>query len=79
MSSAAPLRQQLSAFKAMDTNVSVNLSHVEFIDSAGAGAVIEAVTEARQSSTWCVLVEPKMPYQTRRVFDLLKKVGGVEI
>jgi anti-anti-sigma factor len=79
MSSAPELRRRLRAFETRNTNVSVDLSHVEFIDAAGAGAVIDAVTHASQSSTWCVLLEPKMAYQPRRVFDLLKEAGDVEI
>jgi anti-anti-sigma factor len=75
ISTALTFRRRLRALEAANTNVSVNLSHVEFIDCAGARAVIDAVAQSCRSS-WCVLVEPNMPYQPRRLFDLLKAAGA---
>src|SRR5436305_14962067 len=74
MSTALTFRRQLRALKAANTHVYVDLSQLEFIDCAGAHAVIDAVAESRHSA-WCVQVEPNMAERSRRLFDLMKAAG----
>jgi anti-anti-sigma factor len=74
IATALTFRRRMRALRAAHTNVSLDLSQLEFIDCAGAYAVIDAVAESRQSA-WCVQVEPNMAEQARRMFDRMKATG----
>ncbi|HEX4671036.1 MAG TPA: STAS domain-containing protein [Solirubrobacteraceae bacterium] len=74
IATALTFRRRLRALKAANINVSLDLSHLEFIDCAGAQAVIDAVAESRHGA-WCVQVEPNMAEQAIRLFDLMKAAG----
>jgi anti-anti-sigma factor len=74
VSTALTFRRRLRALKAANTPVSLDLSQVEFMDSVGARAVLDAVAASRDG-TWAVEVEPRMSRQARRCFDLLKAAG----
>src|SRR5205823_1618114 len=65
---ALTFRRRLRALKASNTRVYLDLSQVEFIDSAGAHAVLDAVAASRQGASR-VEVEPHVSDQVRRYFD----------
>lgn len=69
VSTALTFRRRLRALKAENTHVCVDLSQLEFIDSAGARALNDAVADSRQGR-WCVQVAPNMSVQARRFFEL---------
>lgn len=71
---AQSLRHRVRALASTNTNVSVDLSHVDFIDSAGIRALDGAIADARHGG-WRVEVEPNMSHQARRIFDLVKAAG----
>jgi anti-anti-sigma factor len=62
-------RRRLRALMTTNTDVFVDRSHVDFIDSAGVRALDDAIADARRGR-WRVEVEPDMSHQARRVFDL---------
>jgi anti-anti-sigma factor len=74
ISTALTFRRRLRALRAANTPVYLDLSQVEFIDSAGAHAVLDALTASRHG-TWRVEVEPHVSDQARRYFDLLRAAG----
>lgn len=74
VATALTFRRRLRGLKASNTPVYLDLSQVEFIDGAGAHAVLDVIAAARQG-TWRVKVEPHMSVQARRYFDLLKAAG----
>jgi anti-anti-sigma factor len=74
VSTALTFRRRLRALKASNTPVSLDLSQVEFIDSAGAHAVLDTIA-ASHEGTWRLEVEPDVSDQARRYFDLLKAAG----
>jgi anti-anti-sigma factor len=69
------LRRRLRALKATSTNVSVDLSRLDFIDSAGIHALHDAIADT-EPGRWRVEVESRMSDQARRVVDLVKAAGG---
>jgi anti-anti-sigma factor len=74
VSTALTFRRRLRALRAANTPVCLDLSQVQFIDSVGARAVLDAVAASREG-TWRVEVEPRVSAQTRRCFDLINAVG----
>lgn len=74
VSTALTFRRRLRALRVANTPVFLDLSQVEFIDIAGARAVLDAVAGSRDG-TWRVEVEPQMSAQARRCFDLVKAAG----
>lgn len=74
ISTALTFRRRLRALKAANTPVFLNLSEVEFIDSAGAHAVLDALTASRETA-WQVELEPQISGQCKRYFELLKAAG----
>jgi anti-anti-sigma factor len=74
ISTALTFRRRLRAFRARNTPVHLDLSQVEFMDSMGARAVLDAVAASR-GSTWRVEVEPPLSHQPRRCFDLARGAG----
>lgn len=74
VSTALTFRRRLRALRAANKRVSLDLSEVEFIDSAGAHAVLDAVAASRKGP-WRVVVEPHVSAQARRYFDLMKAAG----
>jgi anti-anti-sigma factor len=70
-STALTFRRRLRALKASNTGVYLDLSEVEFIDSAGADVVLDAIAESRQG-TWRVEVERNVSDQARRYFDSIR-------
>jgi anti-anti-sigma factor len=74
VSTVLTFRRRLRALRAANTPVYLDLSQVEFIDSVGARAVLDAVA-ASHEGTWCVELEPRMSDQARRCFDLIKAAG----
>lgn len=74
VSTALTFRRRLRGLNASNTPVSLDLSEVEFIDGAGAHAVLDVIAASRQGM-WRVEVEPDMSHQARRYFDLLKSAG----
>ena len=74
ISTALTFRRRLRALRAANTPVSLDLSEVEFIDSAGARAVLDAVAASRKSP-WRVEIEPAISEQARRYFDLMRAAG----
>jgi anti-anti-sigma factor len=74
VSTALTFRRRLRGLKASNTPVYLDLSQVEFIDGAGAHAVLDAIA-ASQHDMWRIEVEPNMSDQARRYFDLLKSAG----
>jgi anti-anti-sigma regulatory factor len=52
----------------------VDLSQLEFIDSAGAHALKDAIGQS-QEGHWRVEVAPSMSDQARRFFDLMTAAG----
>jgi anti-anti-sigma factor len=74
ISTVPTFRRRLRALRAANTPVSLNLAEVEFIDSAGAHAVLDALTASRHG-TWRVELEPELSDQARRYFELLEAAG----
>jgi anti-anti-sigma factor len=74
ISTALTFRRRLRALRATNTPVSLDLSELEFIDSAGARAILDAVAASR-NGTWRVEIEPKLSDQARRYFELMKAAG----
>ena len=74
VSTALTFRRRLRALKESNTPVYLDLSQVEFIDSAGAHAVLDAIAASRQG-TWRVEVERNLSDQARRYFDLIEATG----
>jgi anti-anti-sigma factor len=72
---ADAFRRRLRALKATNTNVSVDLSHLDFIDSAGIHALDDAIADTR-GCTWRVEIEPRVSDKARRVLDLIKAAGA---
>jgi anti-anti-sigma factor len=71
---ALTFRRRLRALKATDTHVRVDLSQLEFIDSAGARALDDAIAESRQG-TWRVELAPSISDPARRFFALTEAAG----
>lgn len=74
ISVALTFRRRLRSLKRASTNVCVDLSELEFIDSTGAHTLNDALAEARQGS-WRVEIAPEMSDQASRFFDLLAAAG----
>jgi anti-anti-sigma factor len=74
LSTASTFRRRLRALKATNTHVCVDLSQLDFIDSAGAHALDDAIADSRQG-TWRVEVAPSMSGQARRFFALTEAAG----
>lgn len=74
ISTAVMFRRRLRAVRATNTPVYLDLSRVEFMDSVGARAVLDAVAASHESS-WCVEVAPPLSHQPKRCFDLMKAAG----
>lgn len=74
VSTALTFRRRLRALRAANTSVYLDLSQLEFIDIAGARAVLDAVAASREGM-WCVQVEPRVSDQARRFFDLMNAAG----
>jgi anti-anti-sigma factor len=72
ISTALTFRRRLRALKAAHTHVSVDLSQLDFIDSAGAHALTDAIAESRQGE-WRVEIAPNMSGQAKRFFDLSRR------
>lgn len=70
------LRERLQALRDEKSNVRLDLSSLEFIDSRGARVIIDAMNDA-QADHWRVALEPEVTPQVRRLFALLK-ASGVE-
>jgi anti-anti-sigma factor len=73
-STALTFRRRLRALRAENTPVILDLSQVEFIDSAGAHALLDAAAASRQG-TWRMKVEPHLSAQVKRYFELLRAAG----
>jgi anti-anti-sigma factor len=67
-------RRRLRALMATNTHVRVDLSHLDFIDSAGAHALDDAIVDSRRGGRH-IEVDPNMSHQARRFFDLTKAAG----
>jgi anti-anti-sigma factor len=74
VATALTFRRRLRALKAKNTHVCVDLSQLEFIDSAGAHALNDAITQS-QEGDWRVEVAPSMSVQAKRFFDLMTAAG----
>lgn len=74
ISTALTFRRRLRALRASGMPVCLDLSEVEFIDSAGAHAVLDALAASREDA-WRVELEPNMSDHARRYFELLKAAG----
>jgi anti-anti-sigma factor len=74
LATALTFRRRLRALKASNSRVSLDLSEVEFIDSAGAHAVLDAVAASAQGPGR-VEVEPEVSDPVRRYFDSTKAAG----
>ncbi len=74
ISTALSLRRRLRALRAANTPVCLDLSQVEFMDSVGARAVLDALASSRES-TWRLEVEPPLRRQAKRCLDLTKARG----
>jgi ABC-type transporter Mla MlaB component len=68
MSTALTFRRRVRALKADHTHVCIDLSQLEFIDTAGARALEDVLTDSRHGS-WRVEVAPNMSCQATRFFD----------
>jgi len=77
ISTALAFRRRLQAVRAANTPVYLDLSQVEFMDSVGARAVLDAIAASRES-TWSVEVKPPRYHQPRRCFDLIRAAGRYE-
>lgn len=77
VSTALTFRRRLRALKATNTAVYLDLSQVEFMDSVGARAVLDAV-EATHEGTWGVEIGPGLSRQAKRCFDLIRAAGWYE-
>jgi anti-anti-sigma factor len=77
ISTALAFRRRLQAARAANTPLLLDLSQVEFMDSVGARAVLDAVAASRES-TWSVEVRPPRSHQPRRCLDLIKAAGRYE-
>ncbi len=71
---ALTFRRRWRALQAANRPMRLDLSELEFIDSAGARAVLDAVDASREG-TWRVEVEPGLSEQASRYFELLKAAG----
>lgn len=74
VSTALTFRRRLRALRAANTPVYLDLSQVEFMDSVGARAVLDAVAASREGA-WSVEVEPRLSRQAKRCLDLLRAAG----
>jgi anti-anti-sigma factor len=74
ISTALTFRRRLRAFRTADTPIYLDLSQVDFMDSMGACAVLDAVAASRDS-TWRLEVELPLSRQARRCLDLTKTAG----
>ncbi len=71
---ALTFRRRWRALEAANQPTRLDLSQLDFIDSAGARAVLDAVDASRQG-TWRVEIEPALSEQASRYFELLKVAG----
>jgi anti-anti-sigma factor len=74
LATALTFRRRLRVLKATSTHVRVDLSQLDFIDSAGAHALDEAIVDSRRGG-WHVEVDPNLSHQARRFFDLTEAAG----
>ncbi len=71
---ALTFRRRWRALQAANRPMRLDLSELDFIDSAGARAVLDAV-EASREGRWRVEVEPGLSEQASRYFALLRAAG----
>lgn len=74
ISSALTFRRKLRALRSAHRYICVDLSQLEFIDSAGAHALNDAVAQSRNGGGR-VEVAPRMSDQAKRFFDLMTAAG----
>jgi anti-anti-sigma factor len=74
LASARRLRERVRQLKEAGSHVRLDLSQLQFIDSAGAHALAEALVASR-ADHWRFEVEPTMSRQVRRFIDVAKAVG----
>jgi anti-anti-sigma factor len=74
IATARRLRERLHQLKEAGSHVRLDLSRLQFIDSAGAHALAEALAESR-ADHWRLEVEPTMSHQVRHFIDLAIAAG----
>jgi anti-anti-sigma factor len=74
MSTALTFRRRVRALKADHTHVCIDLSQLEFIDSAGARALEDVLADSRYGS-WRVEIAANMSCQATRFFDPITAAG----
>jgi anti-anti-sigma factor len=74
IASARQLRDRLRRLQQSGSHVRLDLSQLQFIDSAGVRPLAEALIESR-ADHWRLEVEPRMSHQVRRFIDLVKAAG----
>jgi anti-anti-sigma factor len=74
MSTALTFRRRVRPLKAAQTHVFIDLSELEFIDSAGAHALEDVLADS-QSGSWRVEVAPNMSWQATRFGDPTAAAG----
>ena len=68
--SVAELEDRLTRLRVKRLPVRLDLSHLEFIDSAGIHLLIQTIGEARIKH-WAVEIEPELSPEVLRVFRLV--------
>jgi anti-anti-sigma factor len=74
IATARRLRERLHELKEAGSDVRLDLSQLQFMDSAGAHARAEALAESR-ADHWRLEVEPTMSHQVSRFIDVAKAAG----
>ena len=71
---ALTFRRRWRTLQAANQPVRLDLSQLDFIDSAGARAVLDAVDASREGN-WRVEVEPELSEPAKRYFALMRAAG----
>jgi anti-sigma B factor antagonist len=74
IATARRLRERVRQLKDAGSHVRLDLSRLEFIDSAGAHVLAEALAESR-ADHWRLEIEPHISHQVRRFIEVAKAAG----
>jgi anti-anti-sigma factor len=74
VATARRLRERVRQLQQAGSHVRLDLTKLQFIDSAGAHALAEALVESR-ADHWRFEVEPRMSHQVARFIEIAKAAG----
>jgi anti-sigma B factor antagonist len=74
IATARRLRERLRQLRDAGSHVRLDLSQLEFIDSAGAHVLAQALAESR-ADHWRLEIEPHISHQVRRFIEVGKAAG----